>query len=1091
MIGEVRDIEMGAASDGSSPCVRVRVLINAKEPLKRSPRVDLFGEGKFTTMLLRYERLLDYCFKCGRLGYSLGECLELGDGRDGTESISKAQMCLNAWLQTENWRNHEMWGRNGRGWTEKNFGNQGLSNRQLKSQRRVMGGVESSKSDAGTKNSINDVDVRVTSGARKYGGVIIEKSNDNQRANLGKQVVVDSGVSQSKMDEKVGVLTMDNEASPKLSRGPSPVDIPYKDVLTGPQLVSSHAMGEKGNGLVSGGTDPLGGNCNAPQKSLKWKRVAREVGQNQNRYLWGDLQLGLLVVTAKEGDTVVGRDEVQLDSESAEMFTGDKVSSKANEEIVSSGWAIENHRGTMGIVLANITNCGTRLNSWYLKKREAQRKKIVHRRKELKLANSVDILASWTNIRRLENKLDEALFVEERYWCQRAKVEWMRKFWWGGNEEKPKVHWCKWNKLHTYKSAGGLGFKDLITFNRALIAKQGWWILKYPDTLAARVLKGCYFKDADFLEAGVRWRVGNRTSIQIYTDRWIPRPSTFKILSSPELNHDAKVASLVSSSGGWNVDYIRHHFDKDDVELILHIPLSSGYMVDTVLWHFDERGLYNVKSGYHIGRQLVASPSTSDNLAVGSWWNCMWGLHIPLKIKIFIWKTCHCWIPTKSNLLRRGIQMDARDSLGLVMASCLVRTTNGVDFWAANALAIRDGIQFGYECGLFPFTIESDAKVVVDGINKSTHQNYNYGSILLDIANLLNKGYIKDDVFSISKCSSIGVVQSTTVLKHGRLSTSNIAANYNNDTVDVKIDSKSQHSATLGFRGNFSASTKTIFALKLPDYSSSELKFQYFHENAILASSFVLNQSPALSNKGDLLKALYMHHFDQPMKVAVATEISRRFSTKENTLTVGGSSEVDRRTALKVKLDNHGKLNTLLLHRFKHMSSLLVSSEIDMKGLDKTTRIGLAVAARILNGFLLVSITNHAVCRKWKALKFKYSSKYAYKNATVDVNVDSKSNFSATIGFQRQFLPSTKTIATLKLPDYSSSKLEFQHLYKHNALVTSLVLSQSPSVSLSATIGNPTMAFRMKAVCKTGCGFTNYDAGIHAANPDCNASIIL
>ncbi|KAK1559897.1 hypothetical protein Q3G72_019702 [Acer saccharum] len=118
------------------------------------------------------------------------------------------------------------------------------------------------------------------------------------------------------------------------------------------------------------------------------------------------------------------------------------------------------------------------------------------------------------------------------------------------------------------------------------------------------------------------------------------------------------------------------------------------------------------------------------------------------------------------------------------------------------------------------------------------------------------------------------------------------------------------------------------------------------------------------------------------------------------------------------------------------------------------------------------------------------AAKYAYKNATVDVNVDSKSNLSATIGFHGQFLPSTKTIATLKLPDYSSSKLKFQYLYKHNALVTSLVLSQSPSVRLTATIGNPTMAFRMKAVCKTGHG-SNYDAGIHLANPNCNASIIL
>ncbi|KAK4849424.1 hypothetical protein QYF36_024625 [Acer negundo] len=253
---------------------------------------------------------------------------------------------------------------------------------------------------------------------------------------------------------------------------------------------------------------------------------------------------------------------------------------------------------------------------------------------------------------------------------------------------------------------------------------------------------------------------------------------------------------------------------------------------------------------------------------------------------------------------------------------------------------------------------------------------------------LLNKGYIKDDVFSISTCNSIGVVQSTTVVKHGRFSTSNIVASYKNATVDVNIDSKPHLSSTLGFRGKFSPSTRTIFTLKLPDYSSSELKFQYLHENAALASSFVLNRSPTvaisvaigdpritfgvlaeyktsrsftkydagihvennkcnasiiLSNKIDFLKASYVHNFDQPTKINVAAEISRRFSTKENTLTVGGSCEVDRRTALKVKLDNHGKLNTLLLHRFRHKSYLSVSGEIDMKGLDKTPKIGLAV----------------------------------------------------------------------------------------------------------------------------------------------------
>lgn len=55
-----------------------------------------------------------------------------------------------------------------------------------------------------------------------------------------------------------------------------------------------------------------------------------------------------------------------------------------------------------------------------------------------------------------------------------------------------------------FKESGGLGFRDLKLFNQALIAKQSWCILRNPSSLVSKVLKGCYFKDEDFLNAQVK-----------------------------------------------------------------------------------------------------------------------------------------------------------------------------------------------------------------------------------------------------------------------------------------------------------------------------------------------------------------------------------------------------------------------------------------------------------------------------------------------------------------------------------------------------------------------------------------------------------
>ncbi|KAL5804902.1 hypothetical protein ACOSQ3_031702 [Xanthoceras sorbifolium] len=72
-IGEVKDIDLGASSDCFGKFIRVRVSIDVTKPLKRILRVKLDGMVEENTLILKYERMPEYCFYCSLIGHSFKE----------------------------------------------------------------------------------------------------------------------------------------------------------------------------------------------------------------------------------------------------------------------------------------------------------------------------------------------------------------------------------------------------------------------------------------------------------------------------------------------------------------------------------------------------------------------------------------------------------------------------------------------------------------------------------------------------------------------------------------------------------------------------------------------------------------------------------------------------------------------------------------------------------------------------------------------------------------------------------------------------------------------------------------------------------
>ena len=134
------------------------------------------------------------------------------------------------------------------------------------------------------------------------------------------------------------------------------------------------------------------------------------------------------------------------------------------------------------------------------------------------------------------------------------------------------------------KEMGGMGFRDLRMINLAPLAKQGWRLQTNSTSLFARVFKVKYFPHCFFLEAdlghhpsyawrsimaaqgvvkrGTRWQIGSRESVQVWCDKWIPKPSSYNVVTCEDACPNvALVCDLINKASiEWKAEQIRGCF---------------------------------------------------------------------------------------------------------------------------------------------------------------------------------------------------------------------------------------------------------------------------------------------------------------------------------------------------------------------------------------------------------------------------------------------------------------------------------------------------------------------------------------------------
>lgn len=161
-------------------------------------------------------------------------------------------------------------------------------------------------------------------------------------------------------------------------------------------------------------------------------------------------------------------------------------------------------------------------------------------------------------------------------------------------------------------------------------ASAAWGSYAWQSILKARKV----------ISMGMRWRLGDRKSIDIYNDNGLPGKGSAKIVSPHVTSlQGAKVATLINlNTRTWDPSLLPQHSLSFEANRIQAIPLCWIEQSDCLLWPADKSGQYSIKTGYQLLCEVENAnvASSSDTSKLEQFWKRVWKLHILNKIKNFL-----------------------------------------------------------------------------------------------------------------------------------------------------------------------------------------------------------------------------------------------------------------------------------------------------------------------------------------------------------------------------------------------------------------------------------------------------------------------
>ncbi|XP_059629862.1 uncharacterized protein LOC132272787 [Cornus florida] len=212
------------------------------------------------------------------------------------------------------------------------------------------------------------------------------------------------------------------------------------------------------------------------------------------------------------------------------------------------------------------------------------------------------------------------------------------------------------------------------------------WRLEIGDnSLLVNTLKQRYFRHGTFLQSdckrsaswiwknlnatkpiinlGLRWRICDGQSVDIWSDPWLPGNAHSKISSKRDGLSIQRVSELINApTHSWKTDVINTSFNLRDRRKILQVPISLAQAKDRKYWGWTKSGVFSGKSAYfvalryikgcNVARQERVPPETECSYSshFSNMWKDVWKILAFRKVQFFLWQCLHEKISVNTNL---------------------------------------------------------------------------------------------------------------------------------------------------------------------------------------------------------------------------------------------------------------------------------------------------------------------------------------------------------------------------------------------------------------------------------------------------------